>query len=70
MGPLLFYRQVTPSVYGGIDGTGELDTPMAGNTGARGGKHCFNLSGVGRNCLHFNSGWQPMGFQKVHLCTI
>ena len=53
----------------GIDETGELDIPMASNTGARGGKHCSNLFGIYRICLHFNSGWQPVDFQKVHLRT-
>src|SRR4030042_1745482 len=70
LGPLPFGRQVTRPVHGGIDGTGELDIPMASNTGARGGIHCSNLFGIGRICLHFNSGWQPMDFQKVHLRTM
>jgi len=33
---------------------------MASNTGARCSKRCSDLLGIGRICLHFNAGWQPM----------
>jgi hypothetical protein len=68
--PLLFCRQVTRPAHGGTDGAGEVNIPMASNTGARGGKRCSDLFGIDRIYLHFNSGWRPMDLQKVHLRTI
>jgi len=44
----------------GIFGTAEPDVPLTGNSGARPGHPCFDLIGLGRVCLHFNAGWQPM----------
>ena len=38
---------------------GELHIPMGGNTGAGDNQPCFHLFGLGRNYLHFNSGWEP-----------
>jgi len=42
----------------------ELSIPMAGNTGARGSKLCSDLFGLGRVCLHFNSGWQLVDLRE------
>jgi hypothetical protein len=50
----------SPPVRWGIGGAGELDVPMAGNSGARHSQPCSNLIGFDRICLHFNPGWQPI----------
>ncbi len=44
----------------GEGGTGELAVPMAGNSGARDSQPYSNFIGLGRICLYFNSGWQPI----------
>ena len=50
------WQQVRRPVHLGIGEAGELDVPMARNTGARDSQPCLDLIGLGRICLHFNSG--------------